>query len=55
LVKPLGAGYTLPTDAFKEPTRGEFLFEGRMEGKPEEAKPAPSTPEPALGEGHQLM
>ncbi|MDE2366769.1 MAG: type II and III secretion system protein family protein, partial [Betaproteobacteria bacterium] len=32
LVKPLAPGYTLPTDAFTQPDRPGFLFEGTMEG-----------------------
>jgi pilus assembly protein CpaC len=32
LIKPLAPDYTLPTDAFVEPSRSEFLFDGRMEG-----------------------
>lgn len=31
LVKPLQTEYPLPTDAFVEPGRGEFLIQGRME------------------------
>lgn len=55
LVKPLPPNYRLPTDSFKEPTRSEFFFEGRMEGKPEEAPaPAAAQPKAPTGEGHQL-
>ena len=39
LVKPLPPDYALPTDAFVEPSRAEFFFEGKMEGTP---PPAPS-------------
>lgn len=54
LIKPLAANYSLPTDAFKEPSRAEFFLEGRMEGKPasETAQPA-AQPAPAA-DGHQL-
>lgn len=40
LVKPLQPDYSLPTDAFVTPDRGEFLIHGRMEGKSEPARPA---------------
>ncbi len=59
LVKPLPANYSLPTDAFKEPSRAEFFLEGRMEAKPESEKQAgqaeqpAAKPAPAEG-GHQL-
>lgn len=46
LIKSLAPGYKLPTDGFKEPTRSEFLFGGKLEGKPAET-PAPETPAPA--------
>lgn len=52
LVKPLPPNYKLPTDSFKEPTRGEFFFEGRMEGKPDETPAAP--PAQPAAPGHQL-
>jgi len=32
LVKPLPADYALPTDHFIEPSRSEFLLEGKLEG-----------------------
>lgn len=32
LIKPLQPGYMLPTDAFIQPDRPGFLFEGKMEG-----------------------
>lgn len=48
LVKPLAANYSLPTDNFVPPSRGEFFLEGRMEGRPSfdeaPAGNAPSTP-----------
>jgi pilus assembly protein CpaC len=40
LVKPLQPDYPLPTDAFVTPDRGEFLIQGRMEGRDEPAQPA---------------
>lgn len=52
LVKPLPANYSLPTDAFMEPTRQEFFLEGRMEGTGASAQPA-AKPAPAA-DGHQL-
>lgn len=33
LVKPIGPGYALPTDAFVAPTRAEFFLNGQMEGQ----------------------
>ncbi|MDR3409616.1 MAG: type II and III secretion system protein family protein [Formivibrio sp.] len=33
LVKPLDANYTLPTDAYKEPTKKELFLDGKLEGK----------------------
>lgn len=33
LIKPLAPDYVLPTDGFVEPSRSEFLFEGKMEGR----------------------
>jgi len=39
LVKPLQPEYPLPTDAFIEPGRGEFLLQGRMEGASDQARP----------------
>jgi pilus assembly protein CpaC len=38
LVQPLQPDYTLPTDAFIRPGRGEFLLQGNLEGKPEPAE-----------------
>jgi pilus assembly protein CpaC len=42
LVKPLAQDYPLPTDAYIEPSRGQFFLGGKMEGTrpPVEAKPA---------------
>jgi pilus assembly protein CpaC len=34
LVQPLQPDYTLPTDAFIRPGRGEFFLQGRLEGRP---------------------
>ena len=55
LVKPLAGPTRLPTDGFKEPSRGEFFLEGKMEGtaNPAAPQPAPAAPAPADG-GHQL-
>lgn len=36
LIKPLQPDPKLPTDAFMQPNRPEFLLEGKMEGSPEE-------------------
>jgi pilus assembly protein CpaC len=36
LIKPLQPDYALPTDAFMQPDRPEFLLEGKMEGAPKE-------------------
>ena len=38
LVKPLQTGYTLPTDAFVRPGRGEFLLQGRMESSTDDSE-----------------
>lgn len=38
LVQPLQPDYALPTDAFIRPSRGEFLLQGKLEGKPEQAE-----------------
>lgn len=38
LIQPLQPDYTLPTDAFIRPGRGEFLLQGSMEGNPEPAE-----------------
>ncbi len=39
LVKPLAPNYSLPTDNFIEPSRGEFFIEGKMEGAPRARAP----------------
>lgn len=39
LVKPLQPDYALPTDSFKEPSRSEFMLEGKMEGKEPQPQP----------------
>ena len=43
LIKPLQPDHKVPTDAFIQPNRPEFLLEGKMEGSPKEipAKEAP--------------
>lgn len=38
LVKPLQPDYTLPTDAFVRPGRGEFLLQGRMESSTDDSE-----------------
>jgi pilus assembly protein CpaC len=42
LVKPLPAGYALPTDALPPATRSQLFGEGRMEGGTPAARPASS-------------
>jgi pilus assembly protein CpaC len=44
LVKPLPDNYTLPTDSYIEPTRGDVFLRGKLEGK------APEAPAPAGGQ-----
>jgi len=44
LVKPLPAGYTLPTDQYRPPSRQELILEGRTEGRPPEAGTVKETP-----------
>ncbi len=39
LAKPLNTAHTLPTDRYKQPTRAEMIFEGRLEGRPTESAP----------------
>lgn len=39
LIKPLQPDYALPTDAFVQPDRPEFLFDGRLEGSPKGVLP----------------
>lgn len=44
LVKPLPAGYALPTDNYVPPTRSDVLLHGRLEGRrPETASPGAAT------------
>lgn len=38
LVQPLQPDYTLPTDAFVRPGRGEFLLQGRMESSTDDSE-----------------
>jgi pilus assembly protein CpaC len=45
LVKPLPAGYALPTDGYTPPTRKELIYEGKLEGA--RVAPAPAA-QPAL-------
>jgi pilus assembly protein CpaC len=51
LVKPLPPDYALPTDSYIEPSRGEFFFEGKMEGDaPKQQRQAPvQQPDAASG------
>jgi pilus assembly protein CpaC len=44
LVKPLPAGYRLPTDGYVPPTRSELIFGGKLEGKRTEDAASGSTP-----------
>ena len=45
LVKPIaGAGYALPTDRIGLPSRGDILLGGSLEGRPQSATAAMSTP-----------
>ena len=48
LVKPLPAGYVLPTDGYVPPTRRDLIWEGKLEGKPADKTPA-NDAEPAVG------
>ncbi|MFZ4874022.1 type II and III secretion system protein family protein [Janthinobacterium sp. Mn2066] len=48
LVKPLPPDYKLPTDPYVEPTRGDMMLGGKMEGKAVATAPAPvAAPAPA--------
>ena len=53
LVKPLAPNYTLPTDRFIEPTRGEFFMQGKMEGAARAPVVAPGAPVPPLAEARK--
>ncbi len=55
LLKPLAPDYQLPTDAFKEPSRSEFFFEGRMEGRQEAPQPASVPPDAAPDAARPLV
>lgn len=48
LVKPLPPNFVLPTDNFKEPSRSEFFFGGKMEGEPNAPQPDEDAPKAAL-------
>ncbi len=43
LIKPLPPDHKVPTDAFIEPSRSEFIIEGKMEGSPK-ASPVKEAP-----------
>lgn len=49
LVKPLAAGYRLPTDGYIEPSRGEFFLNGKMEGNRPAAPPTAPVPQASNG------
>jgi pilus assembly protein CpaC len=53
LVQPLQPDYALPTDAFIRPGRGEFLIQGRMEGKPSYDNTVSTTDSPLPGAAYQ--
>lgn len=42
LVKPLPPDYPLPTDGYVPPTRGEVIFEGKLEHTPKVEEPSPA-------------
>lgn len=59
LVKPLPPGFALPTDAYIQPSRGEYLLQGKLEGaakaEPKPVDPATPVVEPApAGGGFQM-
>jgi pilus assembly protein CpaC len=47
LVKPLPPNFVLPTDNFKEPSRSEFFFGGKMEAAPPEPPTEGKAPQAA--------
>jgi pilus assembly protein CpaC len=47
LAKVLPPDYVLPTDTYVPPTRREYFFQGRVEGKPPTPVPAASVDETA--------
>ena len=49
LVKPLPAGYALPTDRYREPSRTDLMLNGRVEGRSDAPAPAPAAPSGAGG------
>lgn len=44
LVKPLPPNYALPTDGFVAPSRTDMILNGRLEGRSNDAPPAPDVP-----------
>jgi pilus assembly protein CpaC len=44
LARVLPPDYALPTDSYIPPTRSEYFWNGQLEGKPPEQKPAPASP-----------
>ncbi|MBD5803297.1 Type II secretion system protein D precursor [Azoarcus sp. Aa7] len=54
LVKPLPSNYSLPTDHFVPPSRGEFFLQGKMEGSPPfDEQPAGNAPAAPADGGFQ--
>ena len=49
LVKPLPAGYRLPTDGYVPPTRSELILGGKLEGQPTDDAAAAAAAPPAQG------
>jgi pilus assembly protein CpaC len=51
LVRPLPPDYALPTDSYIEPSRGEFFFEGKMEGEAPKQQGQPPAQQPDAAPG----
>jgi pilus assembly protein CpaC len=51
LVKPLPAGYALPTDRYREPSRTDLMLNGRVEGRSDAPAPAPAAAAAPAGAG----
>ena len=49
LVKPLPAGYRLPTDGYAEPSRSELMLRGKAEGSRSDNAPTSTESAPAQG------